>query len=350
MRKHFAVIDSGPDEITAVAARWANNGDYLVEGFCRGGSRGLSRGIIEDVAAATDSISGVLNSLKERSKKNFSDVYAGISSPSIDITSSSGVVLLSRYGREINENDIKKCVRIGSTIKMPLDREALHYMVEGFSVDGESSIKNPLNLEGVKLSAMMNIVTISAAASRNLAKCITMAGFVPAGFIFSGLASSYRILEEDDRRKGSLLVDVAPDMTEALIFKGGILTGCRVFSVGLDRLLSKNEGVEEEQVRGLVSKITLLPGWDKVRRIVMTGRGTMNDSLIERFEGYFGSHVEVGTCIAKPFEELPPERMRYLGNIGMLDYLREKRQQERLSGNLIKRGLNRVFAFVDRYF
>ncbi|MGB2599234.1 MAG: hypothetical protein WBB86_01970 [Candidatus Omnitrophota bacterium] len=350
MNRYFAILNTGSDEITAVAARWTGSGDYLLEGFCRGASRGLRKGVVDDITAAASAVHGVLNDLKERSGKKFSDVYASISSSSVRIASSRGMVVLSKYGREINENDIKKCVQAGSTVKMPLDKEALHYIVSGFSVDGEKSVKNPLNLEGVKLNANMNIITINSSALNNLAKCITMAGFSPAGFVFSGLATSYRVLDEEEKEEGTVLLDIGDDTVEALAFYRGILRGCRVFPIGLNEILLKGENVDKSSIDDLVSQIVSLPGWDTTRKVVVTGNGAMVDRLVEVLEKSFKRPTEIGTFLVKPFEELPPERMRYLGNIGILDYLREKKLAERHSGNPTKRVFNKILAFIDRYF
>jgi hypothetical protein len=351
MGRYFAVLDSGYDEITAVAARWIKSGDYLVEGFCSTGSRGLRKGIVTDVAAATDSISEVLNKLKERTGRRFSDVYAGITSQSINVASSGGMLLLSKYGRQISDKDVRKCVQIGSIIKMPLDREALHKIVNGFSIDGESFIKNPLNLEGVRLSVEMDIITVSSSALKNLTKCITLAGFIPAGFVFSGLATSYRVLTAEDKEQGAALVDIGTDTTEALVFHGSILKSCKVFPVGTDNgLFSKEKNLNKGRMDSLISGVVSLPEWDRVLKIVVTGRGAMVDSIIEPLEGSLKKPVEIGTFLVKPFEDFPPERTRYLGNVGILDYLREEKLKERPSGNLAKRSFSKVLAFVDRYF
>jgi hypothetical protein len=350
MNKYFAVLYSGSDEITACAVRWTRTGDYSLEGFCHAPSRGLSGGIVTDVAAATDSISGLLNKLKKRTGKRIVDVYAGISSGSIDIVPSEGMLLLSKYGRQVTEGDMKRCVQIGSVVKMPLDREALHYLVNGFSIDGEGSIKNPLNLEGTKLSVKMNILTVNSSAVKNLAKCITLAGYVPAGFTFSGLATSYRVLTEEYKEKGVILLDIGAATTEALIFSGGILNTCKVFSSGIDKLLSEDGNVDENQMNSFIKRIVSLAGWDKVHRIVVTGRGAMVDSIIESLDKSLHCPTEIGTFLVKPLEELPPERMRYLGNIGMLDYFQEEKLKKHTSGSLIKRSFNKVLTFVDRYF
>jgi cell division protein FtsA len=321
-----------------------------LEGFCHAASKGLNKGVVTDVTAAADSISNVMSKLKERTGKRITDIYAGVSSSSASVASSEGSVLLSKYSREINERDIARCIKVGSIIKMPLDKEALHYMVSGFSVDGEMPVKNPVNLEGVKLSVKMNILTLSSSSVTNMAKCIALAGFVPEGFVFSGLATSYRVLPQSERQEGAALIDMDTDLTEVLIMQDGILTGCRVFPFGIDKILSKDGNIDSEHLDKLTSRITSLPGWNNVKKTVLTGRASMIDNLIEAIEKSIGRHVDIGTFVVNPLEEHPPERMRYLGNIGILDYLREEKLKRRTSRNLFRRSLNRVLTFVDRYF
>ena len=184
MSKCFAAVNASSSAITVVAARWNKNGDYILEGFARIRSKGFNKGIVMDASLATDSVALVLDKLKKTTNKNIQDVYVSVSSTSVEIRSSIGTLLLSKFGRNISERDISKCVEVGAAVKLPLDREPLHTVIMGFSVDGDREIKNPVNLEGVKLGVNVNIVTINSSVINNMAKCITHAGFIPSGFIF----------------------------------------------------------------------------------------------------------------------------------------------------------------------
>ena len=350
MSRLFASIDVGNSRISAVAARWDKNRDYVLEGLVHASSGGFRKGMVTDASVAADSIAGVLKKLKAKTGRKFHDVYAGVSSTSVTVVPSTGVLLLSKYGREVLERDIKKCVSIGSTIKIPLDKEPLHRIVDGFFIDEEREIKNPLNLEGVKLGVRVNIITISSSALRNMSKCIAQAGYVPAGFIFSGLASAYRVLTEDDRKTSVALVDMSEDMTEVMVFVRGVLTGCRVLPVGACDIQSDAGEVDAAELDKFISKLISLPGWDKVSKIKVIGEGVLADNIIESLEKVFAFPVAAGTCLVKPFEELPPERGGYIASLGMLDYLQEERHKKRHTGNLLKRSFDKTIAFLDRYF
>ncbi|MEA3489126.1 MAG: hypothetical protein U9R44_02140 [Candidatus Omnitrophota bacterium] len=350
MGKYFAVIDPGSKSITAVAAKWNKTSDYILEGFCRVGSRGFHKGLVTDSAMAADSVSAVLKKLREKTGRRIHDVYAGISSTSVKVIRSSGVLLLSKYGREIHCGDIERCVHIGSTIKLPLDKEPLHRSVEGFSIDGEREIKNPLNLEGVKLGVRVNILTINSTVLRNMSRCISQAGFIPSGFVFSGLASAQRVLTGEKKDEGVILLDISEDITEVMVFYRGVLNSCMVLPLGAVDISQERRNIETAVLDKLVSQLDSLPGKERIRKAVVIGEGLLVDNLIDSLERIFSVPVSAGTCIVRPFEELPPERAGYICSLGILDHLQHERQKQRRNGNVLKRVFDRGREFIDRYF
>ena len=349
MKKSFAILDFGKSQMSLVAASWRPNGEYVIDGFLRTSSRGITDSIVSDEEAATDSIKNALEELQRKTGKKFHDVYVGVSSPSISIKNSEGSVLLSKYGREVSFSDIEKCVEIGSVVKIPLEKDILHRIVRNFSLDGEV-VKNPLNLEAVKLGVSMNVVTINSSILSNFSKCLSQAGYIPSGFVFSGLASSERVLSEDDRRKGTALVNIRPNATEVMLFSKGTLANCKVFPHGHDYIAIRDGEITSERYDELISHIKSLPGWEEIRKIVMIGEGELSNSLLEYAEEGFNLPVASGVCIARPLEDLPPDRAGYITSLGMLDYLSEENKRRRIEKNPAKRFLNRVLHFLDRYF
>lgn len=350
MSKCFAVVNASDSDITAVAARWNKNGDYILEGFSRIRSKGFNKGIITDAALATDSFALVLDKLKKATNGSIQDVYVAVSSTSVEVKPALGTLLLSKFGRNITERDVSKCVEVGSAVKLPLDREPLHNIVMGFSVDDDGEIKNPVNLEGVKLGVNMNIVTINSSVLTNMAKCISHAGFVPSGFIFSAIASARRVLSEDEMETGAALIDISADMTEVAVFVRGVLTGCKVFSLGTSDIMLEDGHIDTSPVEEVMSSIRELTGWDKVKQVVVIGDGTHEDDLIESLEKRFNCPVRAGVCAVKPFEDLPPERMGYIESLGILDHLNVERKKKRQERNILKRTYNKVVGFLERYF
>ncbi|MCK4852056.1 MAG: hypothetical protein KAS86_02970 [Candidatus Omnitrophica bacterium] len=350
MRRIFAVLDLKCEDISAVAARWGRNGEYIPEGFSMSRSRGIHKGVITDMALAADSISNVLQKLKKKGAGRIRDVYASVSPASVGIVSSSGTLLLSRYGREISRPDVEKCIRVGSIVKLPLGTEALHRIVREFSLDGQNGIRNPARLEGVKLSVDMNILTVDSSVVRNLNKCIALAGFAASGVIFSGIAYAHRTLTEKDKENGVALVNMCKDLTEALVFHKRILTACKVFGPGMDDVFAADNSVKKKEMDRLMTVLRSLEGWPLIREIVITGDAALRDDILGPLEDLSGCPVRFGSCISRPFEDLPADRIGYIGCLGMLDYLHEEEKARRVKRNLFKETSHKVLRFLDKYF
>ena len=346
MSRYFAAIDPDPVGITAVSARWEKNGDCTPESFCRVPSKGFARGEVVDLARASDSVIEVMEKLRENTGKVFQDIYAGVSSSSIRLMPSSGMILLSRYGREINPMDVKKCEEIASTVRIPLDRARLHRLVKGFSVDGDGFVKNPLNLEGVKLSVDMNIFTVNASVTQNMSKCISQAGFVPAGFVFSALAAANRAVLEEARQEGALFLGIHKEVTEAIVFCERGVADCRVFASDT----AWGEGRDDAVLEKISDSIRSLSGWDSTKKAVVIGECALMDGVIERLETLLGIPVAAGTCAVRPLEDLPASRAGYIGVLGMLDHFQEERHRTRAPGSGIQRITRNITGFLDKSF
>jgi len=350
LSKSFAVVDVGPRGVSAISAHWAKNGDYAIEGFVRTRTEGFNRGTVENVSKATSAIRETLKELKKQTKRNIKDVYTSISSSSIGINRSSGVLLLSRYGREITELDIKKCIQIASTIKVPIDKEPLHKIVTSFSVDGEREVKNPLALDAVKLLVDVNVLMINNSTVKNVEKCISHAGYLPHGFVFSGLASSYRVLSEEEKEDTVLFLNIDKDMTEMLLFSKGILENCKVLSYGAGDLLLKGNEINEKTCAKLVAVIKSLALWPSVNRAIVIGEGAFSNELLSLFDKNLEVFIRHGNCRVKPLEEIPHQNEEYICTLGMLDYLQADRNQNKPDQNVILRSFRGLTAFLDKYF
>ncbi|MDD4956663.1 MAG: hypothetical protein PHH49_05295 [Candidatus Omnitrophica bacterium] len=346
----FAIISAVNDSLDGILVRPMKNGDLFPEDFCRGSSRGFSGGIVSDICTATESLNDILGRMQKKCKGRIRDVYSVLTSTSVEITPSSGLVLLSRYGREVEKRDVNRCVEIGATMRLPLDRYIIHKIVTGFSIDGDPDIKNPIGLDAVKLSADINVLTLNSSIVNNMSKCISYAGYVPAGFFFSGIVTSYRSLFDEDKEKGVLLLNICRDMTEATIFYKGTLTGCRVFSLGVNDMNSLDGNINAAVLNDLAAAIRVLPGSDKISKTVVIGQGKQTDDLIESLEKVLSTPVEAGTCISRHFEQLPIDKDGYTAVLGCADLLAEEEIGKNPFSDIPRWLVFKANSFLNRYF
>ena len=55
-----------------------------------------------------------------------------------------------------------------AAVAIPHDREIIHVIQRGFTVDGQDGIRNPKGMHGYRLEVEAHIITASAATSENL--------------------------------------------------------------------------------------------------------------------------------------------------------------------------------------
>ncbi|MFA6636062.1 MAG: cell division protein FtsA [Candidatus Omnitrophota bacterium] len=349
MKKNFAVIDLGGEETFAVAASWAKNGGYILGGFYKTRDNGVPGDNEHGVYPLTERVRAVLSALSKKTGKSFHEVYAGISSFSVKVEPSSASVLISRHGREVTSRDMKRCVEIGSVSKVPLDREVLHKVVMGFSIDGERLIRDPEGLDAVKLGVEVNIVTVSATHIRNFSKGIAQAGYLPSGFVLSALACSGRILNEEDKIDRTVFISALKERTEVLFLSAGKLENCRIMDTEiLER--GKFDAGQNPGYEKFFKELSSMRGWEKMRRIVVSGMKAPPEEFLRETEKFSGLPVRVGFPSARPFEDLPEDGASYASVLGILDHIRGERRGTCSETNLFKKIFNKVTCVLDEYF
>jgi hypothetical protein len=351
MGKSFVVIEAGSEETFAVAAKWVKRGGFLVEAFHRQRSSGMTDGAVAEIYPASEHIRSLISGLSRKTGISFQEVYAGISSPTVEVLPSTGSLLISRYGREISPRDVKKCIEIGSLARIPLDREVLHKIVMGFSVDGERLIRDPEGLEAVKLGVEVNIVTISVTSIRNFSKSISQAGYVPSGFVLSALGSSARILSEDDKMDKTAFVSVRGNKTEVLLFSSGNLENCVVFDRTIGGKSAETGGIDDaDKYAWFARSVSAMRGWNDMRRIVVSGTKTPNEDFLRFVEKEFALPVREACPQARPFEDLPEDGACYASALGVLDCIANFRCKGKTPMNPVKKAVNKVAGFLEEYF
>ncbi len=350
MSKRFIALGIGNNWITAILAKWARNSEYYTEGFAKIAANGFSDGSVVDFNVATKTLVELFGKVKRETGKNFHDVYATVSSSEVRFIPTTGVILLSKYGREVTSLDVAKCIDIGSTVKLSIDEESIHRNIDSFTLDGQENIKNPINLEGVKLKVKMNVLSVKRSVLNNLAKCTSQAGCIFRGTVFSALACSGRVLKEEDKVAGTALLNIYSEMTELVIFHHGVLIDSQILPFGIKTITNNDGQIKPDILEEMNSQLKLSSGWGKVTNIKCLCDLLISEEIMEAFHVVFNVPCTIGACLAKETEELPAERMGYIKSLGVLDYLQEEKKKNARKGVFANTILEKTINFLDSYF
>lgn len=226
-------LDIGTNKVAACVGNIsAENNNIEIIGMAKAPNSGLRKGTITDIEETVSSLSSVLEETERMSGIPLNSAYIDISGNHIGTTISKGVIAVSRADGEITSSDVERVIEASRAVAIPPNREILHIIPKIFTVDGQSSIEDPVGMTGIRLEVEAIIITGTINAIKNLSKCVTQAGLDINEIIFSPLATCKALLSKKQKEMGVMLVDIGAGTTEIIIFEEGKLQHCAVLPVG----------------------------------------------------------------------------------------------------------------------
>lgn len=195
-------------------------------------SRGIKKGQIVDLDEAVEATIASVEGAERMAGYNLDSAYVALGGAHLSSQNSHGVVAVSDPDGEISKDDVDRVVEAASAVSLPSSRELIHVIPKEFVVDGESGVKIPLGMSGVRLEVNTHLVTASAAAVKNMKKAIHDVGVDIEGLVFSGLASAEAVLTKTEKELGCVVVDVGGGTTSIAAFTDGSLSYSGVIPIG----------------------------------------------------------------------------------------------------------------------
>ncbi len=244
--EHVVGLDIGTTKVCAIIGEKNREGDIEIIGVGETPSDGLHRGMVVNVDDTVESIKQAVDEAKFMAGVDVQGVYVGIAGKHIDSKNSPGVIAISNETREITPGDVDRVIDAATTIAIPQekDREIIHVIPQEFYVDGQDSINDPVGMTGVRLEVDVHVVTAAVNAVRNIVNSVLEAGYDVEDIVLEPLASSYSVLDPDEKELGVCLVDIGGGTSDIAIFAGGSIYDTQVISLG-------GEHVTQDVMKGL---------------------------------------------------------------------------------------------------
>ncbi len=235
-KKIICGIDVGTTKIVAIIAEYEEENLSIV-GFGEVPSIGLERGVIVNVPKTIKTLEAAISQAESQCSHKVDSVYVGISGDHIKGHNASGVISVNdassnSYGTVITEEDKENVLEHSKQIPLSQDRRILHTLSQHFNVDDSSPIEDPEGLTGNKLEAKVHLVTSSKKTENDFETCFAQIDIDIEGFVLEPLASSYSILSEDEKKLGTILIDIGGGTTDMVIWKNGGIIDTHVIPLG----------------------------------------------------------------------------------------------------------------------
>jgi cell division protein FtsA len=225
----IAGLDIGTTKICCFVARVEDEKPRVL-GIGHQLSRGVRNGAIVDLEAAGVSVLNAVHAAEEMAGETIGRVIANLSGG----FSASRIIRaeISVAGREIGDADMQRALEHGYLLRDPGDRQVIHSVPVGFSVDDSRGIRDPRGMLGERLGVNMHVVTAGSAAVRNHTAAIGRSHLEVEALVISPYASGLSCLVEDEIGLGVTVIDMGGGTTTIGVFFDGNLIFANYVPVG----------------------------------------------------------------------------------------------------------------------
>lgn len=247
-------LDIGTTKVCAVVAGTDEHGRVNILGVGRAPSEGMMRGVVTHIDRTIRSITAALDEAHSQSGVNIQSVIVGIAGDHIQSFQSRGVIGISGPDHEVTQADIDRLIEDTKRVALPSDRKIIHVIPQEFIIDGQDGVYDPLGMSGVRMEANVHIITGLVSAAQNIYKCVQRAGFEVSDMVLEPLASSYAVLDDEEKEVGIALLDVGGGTTDLAVFEERTIRHTAVIGIAGKKVtddIRKGLGILNDQAEKL---------------------------------------------------------------------------------------------------
>jgi cell division protein FtsA len=229
-------IDIGTTKVSTLVARVEGLHKLRILGVGIEPSQGVRKGSVIDLSGASRAIARSVEKAQRTSGLEIHSALVSLAGSHISSINSRGVVGIS--GRIIDHGDMARAMEAARAVAIPHNREIIHVIQRGFSVDGQEGIHQPAGMHGYRLEVEAHIITAAAATVENLRGCIQDLGVEVSQFVLNPLASGEVVLSETERQMGAIVCDIGGGTTDMAIYIDDNIWHTMVLGIGGNHITS----------------------------------------------------------------------------------------------------------------
>jgi len=193
-------------------------------------SQGVKSGTIVDLDRAEQAVRLAVDAAERMAGLTVESLLVNVSAGRLKSSVLSSSVNLG--GHEAGEGDIKRVLAAGAKQAMKAEREVIHALPIGFSLDAERGVRDPRGMIGETLGVDMHVLTAEAAPLRNLELCVNRSHLSVERLVATSYASGLSALVDDEAEMGAACIDMGGGTTTISIFADGKFVHADVLPIG----------------------------------------------------------------------------------------------------------------------
>lgn len=227
-------LDIGTSKVVVLVGDVQHDGTIHIVGLGKHPARGLKKGVVVNIESTVQSIQRAVEEAELMSHCPIQSVLCSISGSHIRGRNSEGIVGIQ--DQEVTQGDVERVIDAARAVAIPADQKILHILPQEYIVDEQDGIREPIGISGVRLETRVHMITGSVSAAQNIMKSVRRCGLDVDDLVLSQLASSYAVLQDDEKELGVCLVDIGGGTTDIAIYANGAIQHTAVIPIAGDQV------------------------------------------------------------------------------------------------------------------
>ncbi len=229
-------LEIGTAKVAAVVGEITETGGVNVIGIGQCTSRGVRKGEVVNADLAAEDVRNAIVEAEKSADVEIASVYLSVTGGHLTSLNTHGVFSASSDDHEISQPDVNEALTNAKVFNRPSENTVLHAIRQHFTVNGQAGITDPIGMLGGKLELDMHVVHGVTTRLQNPVRVVKGLNLEVEELVFSGLASSLALLDNEQKQMGVLVVDFGAGTTEYVVHADGVIKHTGVLAVGGDHV------------------------------------------------------------------------------------------------------------------
>lgn len=199
-------------------------------------SIGVQKGVVTSIEETVSSLSNALEQMERLIGIPIEHAWVGISGAHVAHQHSKGVVAVAKSDGEISRDDVSRALAAAGTVAAPLNYEVLHVLPKSFSVDGQTGIRDPIGMTGIRLEADVELIHGAVPHIKNITKAVYRTGIDIDDLVLSILVTGDVVTTDRQKALGVAVVNIGGATTSMVVYEGGDMIHTALLPLGGDHM------------------------------------------------------------------------------------------------------------------
>ncbi|MDR0979832.1 MAG: cell division protein FtsA [Candidatus Nomurabacteria bacterium] len=278
-------IDIGTDSIKAVVLSQKGQDMPAVLRVKEVPSSGVRYGEVVDLERPAAILRNLLQDLQSVLGFEINHATVNIGGVNLLTTNTDGVIALEDPKRPISPKDLDRLFQDAEKGRLPNNRSIIDLIPHGYTLDGQSGIKDPVGMNGQRLEMRASVISTLSPSLVNLQKTLELAQISECSLVPVAAAGAKAALSPRQIENGVALVDIGSSTTSVAIFEDGELQYVGVVSVEMKTGEKKSVG-SNNITNDLATVLKVTPEIaEEIKRTYANALGSASGGKIEFIKG-----------------------------------------------------------------